>query len=1510
MKTLARSLCLALALLIATPLFAADAAPAVGAWTRRATAAGVDKAMAVAVGFPENKAENAVFTTAGSLPAGVYELQFDAASSHVGDGIAWNGALTVREPLALTLTNFPAIQFGSPAKTETRTAIIVQPKNGPLRIVFGTSVQAMDMGVAFTKRVSDSAPTGNRPSAIKSAAPAGKGPLDMSSDAGGLDLVELSPAKQFYFLVDNVRLRKISEVGYPTKLNVPKIRYLPGEEFKGSVELASFEGTPATGELSLFIENGLQTRTLAKKIPVPAFTGRQTIDFTFTLPKEELGAALIASFARADGSEPAERREFFTIAENFYRVAIHYTGVMGRNKLKIDADELRGAMKKIKENYANCYEIFAWAQEDMVGMSPAQDVWFSGQTCYQISKAYMQAMIRASHDNGIAAVSYGKFIMSGYLGWKTAWDRPLDHRMQFDFPVGMWDGVSEHDLQWFRYNEFIPENRPDTGGAFSLSRPGFIPINPDETPPMARIAAEEIVRSMKMFGWDGIRWDGHPRGDNMFAGQLGGPGKLDPYQARKTQALVKYIKDIVAKEVPTARWGYNYLFTHPNPTHDWAVQDHELDELCADGGLIMNESIRKSHGSPFEHIARNIQVEADLARERGGYLLCISCDEVSVRDSFIEGIIYYAGGCRPYGVAGAFTELNRYATRYGCYTLDERLRRLNRPEAVIKPVGPTTLWWTPFVYETPRNAKGESQLVVNLMNLPYKDLVLAGHDKNSSYNLKTASEPATFQLTLPAGYTSGAVKMIDPFTLGVSTLAVKEGVISVPSVPVWSVMIIDLASDQKTVRISEQFGPAPTINRVRPNTPNVPQIVLDPAVPPLKLWQQMLDACKNQEGGWTGASSLESEKTASLPEKERNATLMKLRDDPWLAPEKTLVSLYSSSALKPDFDLKEQAKLPPIPLKRNGVLDVFEGCGVLADRLRLDEALATVPRFALSTGDLGGGRGRFGMNNLAPDHFPGLDLVVFHDIPATAVGAGNSYAMLRWVKAGGGALFTGGPFSFGKGAYIHTILDRELLPVQIAQQLDIKYIQDGAIIEPGPDFDLLGLPAGFRDDVLKTKPKFWAFNEVALRPGADVKVFLKAGNRPILVGWKLGEGHVACLLAATMGTSENGQVAFAEWSRWPELLGATVKWLAPGAGEVTPKAVPLVKEREAAIQTLEDKRVDRMIESGLDAKPAVKNAAGAADQAKSLAAIRTILANGEGDPASAAVLTDQLGADAGITVQFAEEIVRFLAKNRPPTAKLVEGYKRCSASSEPTVQSLGQQMLGMAGTVEFVNAVRALGDPQTAGVPQARWGTMLGIALCPSDDLIPIGVARCAAWQALSDKRFKQYTDGKGYSIEFPPVPHLDSDALLERAAWFSYLARRKPDLFAGPMLREWLLLRQYLFYTDQTIGVFLERAGKGPPIQAGPLRVKAAQAGELGRFYWQLGFLLEAQAREIFSTRPKDAADAVSQTFCRREVEFALNLIGRTLPKDAKPILERLVAMRHTHLGAVAERRLKEAKE
>jgi len=175
---------------------------------------------------------------------------------------------------------------------------------------------------------------------------------------------------------------------------------------------------------------------------------------------------------------------------------------------------LREQLAATRRDYVNAVEYFAWAPDDMVEMSPDEEFWSSGQTNYRMHRETICRQIRLAHEQGVAVATYGKFVMSGLAGWQTAYDRPLDHRFQYNYPVGMWEGVDVTAFDRRRDGDFAVYGRmPTVPGSqpFNNWWASFLPINPDPTPRMARIAAEECVRSIEMFGWDAIRWDGHIR---------------------------------------------------------------------------------------------------------------------------------------------------------------------------------------------------------------------------------------------------------------------------------------------------------------------------------------------------------------------------------------------------------------------------------------------------------------------------------------------------------------------------------------------------------------------------------------------------------------------------------------------------------------------------------------------------------------------------------------------------------------------------------------------------------------------------------------------------------------------------------------------------------------------------------------------------------------------------------------------------------------------------------------
>ncbi|MEI6366225.1 MAG: glutamine amidotransferase [Planctomycetota bacterium] len=1097
------------------------------------------------VALPAKDASGLAVASALVCPAGLYEVRLTLCSSHTSDVIAFHSG--VRGMVGgIVAAEFPGQFFARPHEPETRTFKAVQRKDGPFAIRLEAFADAKVAEQAWTQTL------------LKKG-----GPSHEISLGGGDDLAEdleidivLSPSSAVYYLVDRIEYRLLSRSGRVTAVSADKIRYLPGDSLKGTASLIDVCGNGGNGSLNFFLEHGVRDRTKAGSLPVTLGPHSQEIAFEIPLPQEELGYAVVAEYVSADGADHSEAAEYFNIAANFQRVAI-FGAAIGSRDAVLDEATVRTRVERARADYFNATEYFAWAEDDLVEMSPATDFWSSGQTNYRMHKPTMQRQIRIAHEQGLAVATYGKFVMSGLSGWNRAYDYPADHRGQYFYPVGMWEGVSVPDFDRRRQGDFrVYGGGPNVAGhPFNTWWASFLPINPDPSPANVRTAAEECVRSIDMFGWDAIRWDGHPRG----GGQCGSSGIYDPSAARKTQSLVRYFKDVVSEKHPNFRHGYNFLMIEPEKNHDWAVEDYELDELCRGGGLLMNESIGNASGGwTFAQIVRNLQVDGDLCRERGGFYLGISF-AATPRDTMIESGLWAAAGCRPYNTAMS-REVRRYCTRFSQYTFDERLRRIATPEKLLVPQTDTRLCWQPFVYETPLQG-GRRQLVVNVFNLP---LAAKRPPRNGGakpeWDMSSGTPPVAFDLTLPSGYKPIGAHLIQPQSLEVSSLPLKGCRLNFPAVAAWSVAVIDLEVSADAPSLVSQCGPQKTFGVPRQGLDEAhrrEEIVIDPRV---EVWEV------NKNLSFASASAVEHDSKRdsieSLPVPVRDKALLSLRQ----TPEALCNDWWKGASLPQDLALKGRppaiGELTPV---RDGRFDIHYSRGAMDDRLRMPLAFAGLGRFHVHDARLAGGV-RQGANiwldgSVSWREYPQFDVLLFTGIPHAAIGAENAYGLVGYVKAGGAAFFTGGEYAFGKGGYMHTVLERELLPVVCTEMQDTAYANPPGTIGPGPDFNELNVRVDFA-----AKPVYWVRNRIVLKQGA--KVFLESNGHPILVGWQAGKGRVACLLVDHRGKSTPEVTAFFDWKDWPHLASGVLRWLAPDAGKVN--SLPVATQRTPVDDNLDD----------------------------------------------------------------------------------------------------------------------------------------------------------------------------------------------------------------------------------------------------------------------------------------------------------------------------------------------------
>ncbi|NQT20448.1 MAG: hypothetical protein HQ592_12130 [Planctomycetes bacterium] len=712
--------------------------------------------------------------------------------------------------------------------------------------------------------------------------------------------------------------------------------------------------------------------------------------------------------------------------------------------------------------------------------------------------------------------------------------------------------------------------------------------------------------------------------------------------------------------------------------------------------------------------------------------------------------------------------------------------------------------------------------------------------------------------------------------------------------------------------LAAEWGPPPTLG--------VPRDGLEVErrdIPPLDINRDPADNNRllaEQFPKWEKNWWREHTGIASKSPQERDATLRERKD-----PLKHFLEDYPYGLKLPD-DLKLK-DVPPafgdLTPERNGRMDIFYARGALDHKLRLYEAFAHLPRARISEARFSCSFGPNGYrlsDNVTPQTMPGHDVLVYVDIPHPAIGVNQCYAMLDYVKGGGAILFFGGEYAFGKGRYAYTVLDRELLPVDSAS-LDNRYAPEPLPLEPGPDFHELGVDIDFAD-----RPVFWAWNQVALREGADVKVLLKSGNRPILVGRQLGQGRVACFMAMHRGVSGDGTTAFFEWAEWPRLTAAVLRWLAPAAAAVRPRGALVTPDEIASLRDqLEGDLMEDLLDEAMAAEPDLLGgadvgpggASGGADVAelagpalKERARVLRRVLRGDG-PEISTLLARQLAAVANLPPRLRFDMLEFIRRNPSPAA--AEAARKCLRARDPAVKASGYQLLALAGDGSLR---RHLESPAPALElrPADRFRALaLAVALYEKDDLVDLGRTRIASWNAAEASARDTYTDGKGFSMAAPEIPCLDSEGLFARVAWLGYMVQSEPEAYARQFAREWAMLAQYRDLCDRTSVNLWFGISQSPSTPAERQRVKQ-RTEELAAFRDLLAWLeriTEPQLAAILRSHPQQTAEGFARARFLQEAKQVINALAAIPPQETRTHLEILQQARLPLLRAFATARL-----
>ena len=567
-----------------------------------------------------------------------------------------------------------------------------------------------------------------------------------------------------------------------------KVLYRPGETgvFTATLKNAGNSNLDARVQCVLIRDLDSRVSLGERSVPVPA--GQQTnVQFNCPLGPDEYGYEVRMQL---NGQE-SPRRDFFGVSSNVSRV-----GILGNGS-----------------RYANYTDTFAWAPDDFGNLSPKGEKWYSGQCGWQASRPDLQKRIDEWHARGIKALTYGKGVAGGPDGMALL----VEHPEWASFNrFGQLGGLDMSFDVWSLKHapEPVHTNGQGQGWAFwNCWTPNFYNTEAVD------YGAEALVRSARMFAWDGVRFDGQ---FDLYGGYdlSGQPVERGEDRNALNARNVRLMRSHIQKTFPDFVFGYNYGFPVSNPSG--------MDRaICEGGGMVMDEGIRNS-GDPqhplnvWRKFAHHILTESTSVRSIGGVPLIFSMG-ASKADADYALAFCLAGAGNPYGWDYSVLKfpMTAFATRYSAVLWDPTIRLLDRPADVFKVESSPEVWWRDWT-RVQTTAPGRRRYIVHLFNPPPQER-LGG----TPYPAPIANLRVTYRAKPGENVRDAWVLTPAPDVAGRRMDAKRSRrswTIDVGPIDFWSVVVIDTEAGDTGARLAQRSSPTPETGLGSPGRARPPAV--------------------------------------------------------------------------------------------------------------------------------------------------------------------------------------------------------------------------------------------------------------------------------------------------------------------------------------------------------------------------------------------------------------------------------------------------------------------------------------------------------------------------------------------------------------------------------------------------------------------------------------------------------------------------------------------------------------
>ncbi len=508
--------------------------------------------------------------------------------------------------------------------------------------------------------------------------------------------------------IDRFTVARVTEPVLLLGIRTNKLLYPLNEAGSVVVKLVNTTGEAQAVRLNISVENGLahvspgtaQTVTLPAATPEQRAARQDAVDVTIPLPSlAEYGNAVTVRVVQGDKLIGA-MTEYCYCSNRPVQVGQYFGWSFPGDYTCSNAP---GHFETMRRTYFPIAECFFWAPCDNSAQVPEGEKWWSGQTLLKLAKKPLQEMIAQGHAQGFSFVSYATRWGFGQRVWEYGRKHP--DQVEWEVP-GFQLSYSVSHMEIERREK--DEEYTDLGSSGILTAAWG---NPDSV----AYHVKTLQDSMKMFGWDGFRYDnGSPVIDeveDVFGRKLPLPG----WDHAKCIALLRSGPRQVK---PGAIYGNNTGWNLDMDSQPYA--DDPYTQQTRDGGLIMQEgeTIGGWGHKPFTEEANRYFRAGYNALRFGGQQYNIINPYLVGADHFYQAALTVAGSCHIcYHVRDELRPLMQLVCRHCDLFYGDGLRFVLKPESMVSVTAPPQILWRDYVRYRQLSSTRRIYLV-HLINLP------------------------------------------------------------------------------------------------------------------------------------------------------------------------------------------------------------------------------------------------------------------------------------------------------------------------------------------------------------------------------------------------------------------------------------------------------------------------------------------------------------------------------------------------------------------------------------------------------------------------------------------------------------------------------------------------------------------------------------------------------------------------------------------------------------------------